>query len=515
MSTENENASSDAGYLIEGFQQLSKSSIWKMMMNFYDNEGIKAWSKSVVPYFITCNSFLANKYAILINQIIKNSLSPVYIVELGTGSGKLSFLILNELKKLQATSFTYVMTDFTQNNINYWSEHPSFKPFLSSGVLDFAKVDVYNTKEIMLINKKEKIPSNAHVIVIANYLFDSIACDAYRISQNIVYNNTIALKSKDLEMDLSDPSILQRMTPTWDSTEVSEENNCYLEWYKNFFNESFCDVKFTIPTKVLSFLEETFINRFSNVTLIAGDKSQTDPNTFYSNDNPFIAVHGSFSVTVNFHAIGLLFEQFQGKVFHSDTDGSIKISLFTTTKESADLENMYKEHIADFGPTDFFVLCKTPVKEITVDYANALIKLSRYDTDTFFSLKELYNEKLLDANAAIKIDFMKSINKLVDNFYLINKDKDIYFEIGRILYKLKEFNHALSYFKKSIVLVGQHNLTYHNIALCYKNMNQKEEALKHFKLAHELDATYESTRIMMSVLKLEMYNSSLTNLSAL
>jgi len=329
-----------------------------------------------------------------------------------------------------------------------------------------------------------------------------------------VYDNNIALKSKDFEMDLTDPSILQRMTPAWDSTEVSEDDNIYLKWYKNFFNDAFCDVKFTIPTKVIEFLQETFLNRINCVTLIAGDKSQTDPNVFYSNDNPFIAVHGSFSVTVNFHAIGILFGQKQGQVYHCDNDGSIKISLYTTSKDIS-LDRAYKEHIADFGPADFFVLCKSPVKEISVDYINALIKLSQYDTDTFFSMKEILNEKINDCTASVKIDFMKSIKKLVDNFYLINKDKDIYFEIGRILYKAKEFSHALSYFKKSIVLVGQHNLTYHNIGLCYKNMNDKEEALKHFKIAYELDPTYESTKFMLGVIKLDIYNSSLSNLSNL
>jgi len=377
MSTTNTDTNGDSEYLVEGYTKLSESSIWKMLMRFYDSEGIKAWSKSVVPYFITCNSFLAYKYAIIINTILEKATQPVYIVELGTGSGKLSFLILNELKNLNssATGYTYVMTDFTETNINYWGEHAAFISYLTQVKLDFAKFDVYNTKEIFLINKKQSIPKDAHVIVIANYLFDSIACDAYKISKNVVYNNTIALKSKEYELDLTEPSILKRMSTTWDSTEVAEESNLYIDWYKNFFRESFCDVKFTIPTKVICFLNDVFLKQFKSVTLIAGDKCQTDPNVFYSNDNPFIAVHGSFSVTVNFHAIGLLFDQYKGSTYHSETDGGIKVSLYTTCETS--LQSAYKEHIVNFGPTDFFTLCKSPVKDISVEYANALIKLSR------------------------------------------------------------------------------------------------------------------------------------------
>lgn len=58
---------------------------------------------------------------------------PLYIIELGTGSGKFSYLMLKALEEMADVSpfpiskIVYVMTDFTENNFNFWSQHPALK----------------------------------------------------------------------------------------------------------------------------------------------------------------------------------------------------------------------------------------------------------------------------------------------------------------------------------------------------------------------------------------------------
>jgi hypothetical protein len=59
---------------------------------------------------------------------------PLYIIELGTGSGKFSFFMLKALEEMSdvfdafpLNKIVYVMTDFTENNFNFWRDHPSLK----------------------------------------------------------------------------------------------------------------------------------------------------------------------------------------------------------------------------------------------------------------------------------------------------------------------------------------------------------------------------------------------------
>ena len=62
---------------------------------------------------------------------------PLYIIELGAGSGKFSYLMLKALEELREVSdfpidkIVYVMTDFTENNFNFWRDHPSLKVICS------------------------------------------------------------------------------------------------------------------------------------------------------------------------------------------------------------------------------------------------------------------------------------------------------------------------------------------------------------------------------------------------
>ena len=132
------------------------------MMSFYERKGPESWSQGIVPHFITSNAFIGRSYAKVLwivhckydvksffaiqvlHGFIKDCMSPgakmsldcnepLYIIELGTGSGKFSFYMLKALEEMQVVcdfpfkKMVYVMTDFTENNFDYWSTHPSLK----------------------------------------------------------------------------------------------------------------------------------------------------------------------------------------------------------------------------------------------------------------------------------------------------------------------------------------------------------------------------------------------------
>ena len=77
----------------------------------------------IVPHFITCNTFIGRTYAKVLHGFIAdcykqdntspgeimsenkrmklNEKEPLYIIELGTGSGKFSYFMLKALKEMQ------------------------------------------------------------------------------------------------------------------------------------------------------------------------------------------------------------------------------------------------------------------------------------------------------------------------------------------------------------------------------------------------------------------------------
>ena len=76
-------------YLVESVKPFSESLIWQLNRDFYQEQGIKAWSEGTVPHNLTSNSRVGKTYAELILAFLKDlafkgqSEETVYILELG------------------------------------------------------------------------------------------------------------------------------------------------------------------------------------------------------------------------------------------------------------------------------------------------------------------------------------------------------------------------------------------------------------------------------------------------
>src|SRR5438270_8877543 len=99
---------SPTGFVLEQMQRLSGSILWKLQRGFFHRQGVRAWSQGPVPHYITSNAFIADGYARVVFGFLRDchavtptgenpnflplDLSqPVYIIELGAGSGRFAF----------------------------------------------------------------------------------------------------------------------------------------------------------------------------------------------------------------------------------------------------------------------------------------------------------------------------------------------------------------------------------------------------------------------------------------
>ncbi|MGD8775285.1 MAG: hypothetical protein PVF44_08205 [Syntrophobacterales bacterium] len=172
LDTEHESSEEEA-FILEEVKPLSQSILWKLQRNYFEGQGIEAWRQGTVPHYITSNPFIANAYAKVVFGFIRDCTAitgdsaddsfppldpghPIYIIELGSGSGRFAYHFLKKFLDLYRRSvlkdipFTYVMTDFTERNIDFWRQHQSLQPFVEAGVLDFALYDTECDEKIKL-----------------------------------------------------------------------------------------------------------------------------------------------------------------------------------------------------------------------------------------------------------------------------------------------------------------------------------------------------------------------------
>ena len=216
----------------------SKSIMWSDQKKYYNEKGIKAWDDDV-PFYITSNPFIAKSYAemaisfmqdwILKNPSAKNDI--FYLLELGTGTGQFSFyflksfLQLQRLLKLESFKICYVMSDISANSFEFWGNHPGLKPFLETGMLDFSVYDMYRSESIELY-RSQKIVSEKTIknplMVIANYLFDSIATDVFTVRDKKLFESTVTIETDEKNTENGFPKDWQKAKIFYQENEIKD-----------------------------------------------------------------------------------------------------------------------------------------------------------------------------------------------------------------------------------------------------------------------------------------------------
>ncbi|CAE7694671.1 unnamed protein product, partial [Symbiodinium sp. KB8] len=421
--------------------RFSKSHIWSLMKSYYDSLGIKAWEGGSVPSFITSNAFIARTYARMIYSFALDMYDhgdldpsePLYVLELGTGHGKFSYLLVKALYEHARTFrgkpliIRLIMTDFTDSNFRHWQQQSCFHKYLDAGVLDFAIFDADNRKPIHLWRSKEVLEPGKlknPVVAIANYLFDTLLTDAFKVCTTMYEARITCGSTQEKEPDPLDPDIIERMANLWSYIPIPKIDGYYkdegadgavyesiLKWYSAYFEayrmgeESAAVSRGTVldeatrdwystatvllpygGLKVIRFLRELSNNRLmvrrrippcitsavcplpsfsplfyaslssafpsssfpglyccclvvwlfgcARTQLISADKGNSHPDSFIGSGDPHIAIHGSFSVMANYHALGLYFESLGGFHMHArQEEASLKCCAFVLPGE--------------------------------------------------------------------------------------------------------------------------------------------------------------------------------------
>jgi hypothetical protein len=357
---------------LETASRLSTSKMYMLMRKFYESKGMEAWSggnehsSDTVPFYITSNPYIVSAYvrttlSLVLDYNAQGMLdrsAPLYILELGAGPGKFSAIFLAHLERalaarrqsaLNELTIVYVMTDFTTSNVDAWRTEPALQPHITSGLLDFAVVDVDKPSvEINLIRSgvrlSSRVPTVNPVLAFANYVLDSLGMDAFRKHSGLLQEalvSTYVRSSDDAGaaagggITFADPSIPGNIKQEWSykalpglkqyytaihdgdeidlkvkggndkgkarASNVAKALDEVLEDYLGCLEE---DSTFTLPVsgmRIVPFLQS--LTRSGCVSMLISDKGMNRGKMISRKGDPVINLHGSLSMMVNLEAL--------------------------------------------------------------------------------------------------------------------------------------------------------------------------------------------------------------------
>ena len=512
--------------MLESWCPLSESLVWKILQNFYISMGVDSWKKNIIPNRLTSNAYIAGQYAQMIAEHMQDhpicSVSnqenqPIFtILELGAGHGKLGFLILQHLKMIAANSalilpkFRYVMTDLAERNIQFWQENKQLKPFVKSGLLDFAVFKAGTDKQITLINSGDVISTSNkadRIIAVANYFLDSLPLDYFKVSDGVLYEcqAAIGIKEGTNVTNIMDPDSTNKLKLNWQEKVISLPYYNDLEINKVL--SAYADMKesfyFNIPVSAFKMLSSLKAMCRNEIIFISADKGFSDLKQMQSwyRRPPSLYCQGNYSFMVNFHALGQWFEN-NGGFFEitSRRKGLLELAVYCSDGPREKYKTLYRNFVTSiepFSPADFYTLVSYEQNKNfipTLTKLLSLIRFTKYDPDIFYRYRNAIRKQINEADKEDIRDLKLALPKISKMHYHMGS-RDIPFAIGRIYHRLRIYKEAIENYNKSLAMFGNHHITYYNLGICFYRIELFKQALKSFeqslKMAPDTDDTQE------------------------
>jgi GNAT superfamily N-acetyltransferase len=509
--------------ILEQDVPLSRSLIWRAQRDFYATRALKVWTEDQVPSYITNNPFIADIYAELIAAFLDDCGSlkpappsretPVRILELGAGTGKFAYLLLRRLtgllkmRDLPLDSFQYVMTECSESVLEDWHKNPYLAEFVSQGMLHFgtfsAGLDRDQQPNAWIVNK-----ARGTLIVIANYVFDSLPQDAFAVDRGQLGEILVTTSAegddhnlRDLKFSFAKSTVSSNhySDPCWTSI---------LEQYQT----SLPAATVLFPTTTLTTLQRLSETSDGRMLVLAADKGIShEADLTFLQGEPTLEFHASrqcFSQLVNFDAIAKYFRSKGG-------DALLPQKHFTSLNLCGFLQHLsgegfpatrraYHRAIDGCGPDDLFAVMmwlNDHLDQVPLDQAISLLRLTRWDPTAFARLFPAIARQARNAGPE-RNDLRDAILKTWGNHYpLFRQENILAFYCGAVLLEMRFFSEAYEMFRKSQQLFEPSAATSFNLGLCCQGMNRLQEAMEFMCEACSLDPGFEPAR--QSRLKLE------------
>jgi ectoine hydroxylase-related dioxygenase (phytanoyl-CoA dioxygenase family) len=390
--------------VIEKFTRFDQSVVWSLLHRFYMEAGPAAWSNKIVPQRSTSNAFCADTYAAIVASFFKELIAegnsePPIIIELGGGSGRFAWQFLNRLFNYHFSDedpcpeFTYLLTDGATKNIAAWKAKARFAPLIESGVLDFAQL-LIEPDPVIRQDSGDLKPADLvgrPLIIIANYLFDSIAANMFRVRDHTIEQVFVQTESTERNFIRKPITSFESVSDRFQSRPVKGEPTGHpiIDEALRKYAQRPGDFHVVVPQICLEFVEK-FVHRDTPMLLLAGDLAYSDPSEFEL-ASPLI-FDTYFAHHTNLHIFGEMFGAYGGTMqSQRHKDANFSCSLFSLAGKNRWAElalgrtrETAQALLKDFNPYDaheMIDLIESTAAEMSIRQAMALIRFSKFDPD--------------------------------------------------------------------------------------------------------------------------------------
>lgn len=504
--------------VLDRSRPFSQSALWDYQRAYFEKKGVNAWVREV-PNYVTSNPFLARCYADMAVRLAQayvqkhpaSAKEPFYVMELGAGSGQLSYYVLKNIRDLKARlqldelRICYLMTDFTESNLAYWKTHPNFQSYLDHNELDFALFDMVNDTSLTLAHSKKVLkPGDIQnpLTIFANYVFDTIPSDLFTLKNGEMFATLLTLSSKAENVKGGKPISMKEMVMEYKTASMPEnyypegEFNEILETYRNALHDTHilfpvCGLRSIANLKALS---------NGKIFLITSDKGHMNLKDLEGLGHPHVDFHGSFSLMVNFHAISSYFEKTGGRAIIQSPRPGIKTLAFCHGFEMSSLPEFsfsVYENIERLSPGDYFVLHRNIRDNFVHAPLESLVghlAFAQWDPHIFRKLSQQIIAQIPKANKDVTHYLTSHLKEIALNFYYMPQAYDVLFDIGLVFHALRRYKEALPYYEQSQHYFGEKFNVLHNLAVCEYNTGLVKRALDTFTRALALNPDAHETR---------------------
>lgn len=435
-------------HIIQADKRLSQSLLWEIQRHYFLQAGMRAWQDDVVPHQISCNPFMARAYADVVFGYLRDCTAaglldrsrPLYFVELGAGSGRLTYHFLHHFydrfleSPFAGLPVKFVLTDFVPEIIEFWQKHTKLRPWVEEGLLDFALFDVAKMEPLALVHSGETLTADKitnPLILLANYFFDSIPQDSFVIKGGELHENLLTLYSSQPEPDLSDPTIWERLVlayeplPFQEPYEV-ESYNQILEGYE----AELPDTVLTFPKVGLDCIR--FWEQYGRVLLLTADRGYSLFESLAAQDDPLPNLHGSFSMMVNYNAISEYVWLQDGEVcqamHYQNNLQVVAYMLGEVPKGGLETFKAFDSAVVNGGPDDFFAIKQLVEQQYDTMFLPQLLSFLRwsgYDADIFRDCYEALAARTAEADVVWHGDVAAVVEKVWEQYLPLHENDEL------------------------------------------------------------------------------------------
>lgn len=219
-------------------------------------------------------------------------------------------------------------------------------------------------------------------------------------------------------------------------------------------------------------------------------------------------MHGSFSLTANYHALQQVFEQRGAEALFSPHHyRNINVGCILKLdhpKEYSNTRLAYRRFIERFGPDEFYSMKEwvdQRIDSMGMQQILSFWRLGGYDAEFFIQSAKQISSLLPEARDEELLDINRGIEIMWSSYYVMEQRYDLALDAGLVLFEMEMYEESKHYLEISIELSEDEeeivSTVFYCLAICCFELEMIEEALHYLRKLLELEPDHEEALALL------------------